>query len=713
MAVPEMPAALARAIESGRVPSPPQVLLRLMQLVDGEQTTMRELADLVARDAGLATRVLTAANSPALRRRRELDSLDACLMALGTRMVRSIATCLSLRSLFERDSIASPGELAAFWGHSLAVAELARALAAEAGYGRPEEAYLAGLLHDVGELLLLSALGAPYAAALGDPAGEATLPAREAAAFGVGHPEAGAWLVDRWQLDAAVADAILFHHAAPAEIATAGALPQFVWLAHAALADAVPAPGLDGHAQRLGIATALAELRTAATARAAQVGAALGIPLPESLYALQVWTGTAPAAPPAADDASSEIALRLGGMALLQPLQQDILALDGEAEMLHSLREAARILFDLGRVAFLRCRAPDGRLSGQGIDGQPAVFGQFDGVADPAATLAGAAALAGDIRHACGSLPSLADRQFARALGSPGLLCVPMPVVDRLAGVMVCGVDEAQYRDLGGRLAWLQHFGRLAGRALAAQQAARERLAEAELEAAGRFVRQGRRIIHEAGNPLGIIRSYLRLLERKLPEGAEVQRELGVLGEEIERVAGIVGRLSEIPRPAEESGVDVGELIRELLAVYGEALFGTCGIRLETALPAGPLPVACARDGVKQILVNLWKNASEALAAGQRLRIAASGGVLHNGRPHVQIDLVDDGPGMPLQAMQSLQRPAELAGEGRRGMGLSIVGEIAGRLGIAITCRSQAGQGTSLSLLLPATEAGPPPADTA
>jgi signal transduction histidine kinase len=194
-----------------------------------------------------------------------------------------------------------------------------------------------------------------------------------------------------------------------------------------------------------------------------------------------------------------------------------------------------------------------------------------------------------------------------------------MPVVDRLAGVMVCGVDETQYRDLRGRLAWLQHFGRLAGRALAAQQAARERLVEAELEAAGRFVRQGRRIIHEAGNPLGIIRSYLRLLERKLPEGAEVQRELGVLGDEIERVAGIVGRLSEIPRPAAEAGGDVGELLRELLAVYGEALFGARGIRLETALPAGPLPVACTRDGIKQILVNLWKNASEALTAGQRL----------------------------------------------------------------------------------------------
>lgn len=705
----EVPAALARAIESGRVPSPPQVLLRLMQLVDGEQTTMRELGDLVARDAGLATRVLTAANSPALRRRRELDSLEACLMALGTRMIRSIATCLSLRSLFERDSIASPGELAAFWGHSLAVAELARALAAEAGDSRPEEAYLAGLLHDVGELLLLSALGPPYAAALADPAGEATLPAREAAAFDVSHAEAGAWLIDRWQLDAAVADAVLFHHAAPADIVTAGALPQFVWLAHAALADAELPPGLDAQAARLGISTALVDLRAAATARAAQIGAALGMPLPEQLHALRVWSGAQPPASPEPVAASSEIALRLGGMALLQPLQQDILALDGEAGMLHSLREAARILFDLGRVAFLRCRAPDGRLSGRGIDGQPAAFGQFDGIADPAATLAGAAARSGELRYACADLPSLADRQFARAFGSPGLLCIPMPVVDRLAGVMVCGVDEAQYRELGDRLDWLRHFGRLAGRALAAQQAARERLAEAEAEAAGRFARQGRRIIHEAGNPLGIIRSYLRLLEHKLPEGAGVQRELGVLDEEIGRVAGIVGRLSEIPRPLAESSVDVGELVRELLAVYGEPLFGARGIRLETALPPGALVVACAGDGVKQILVNLWKNAAEALAPGQRLRIAASGGVLHNGRSCVQLDLDDDGPGMPPAALRSLQRPAVLAGEGLRGMGLSIVGEIAGRLGIAVTCRSRAGQGTSLSLLLPAVEADPPP----
>ena len=86
-----LPEPIVHAIESGRIPSPPQILLRLMHLVDDDRSTMTELAALVGHDAGLAARVLTAANSPALRRGRELNSLDNCLVALGTRLVRSIA----------------------------------------------------------------------------------------------------------------------------------------------------------------------------------------------------------------------------------------------------------------------------------------------------------------------------------------------------------------------------------------------------------------------------------------------------------------------------------------------------------------------------------------------------------------------------------------------------------------------------------------------
>jgi HD-like signal output (HDOD) protein len=88
------------------------------------------------------------------------------------------------------------------------VAELSRSLATATGYHQPDEAYLAGLLHDVGELILLSALGEPYLQA------PCRLSAMKAAlaemetenAFGVHHGEIGTWLADQWHLDSPFAD---------------------------------------------------------------------------------------------------------------------------------------------------------------------------------------------------------------------------------------------------------------------------------------------------------------------------------------------------------------------------------------------------------------------------------------------------------------------------------------------------------------------------
>ncbi len=103
-----LPEPIRQAMESGRVPSPPQVLLRLLQMVDDDGTTMSELARLVEQDPGLCTRVLTAANSPAIRRGNPMRSIESCLIALGTRLVRSIATCLSVQSLFDERAAALP-----------------------------------------------------------------------------------------------------------------------------------------------------------------------------------------------------------------------------------------------------------------------------------------------------------------------------------------------------------------------------------------------------------------------------------------------------------------------------------------------------------------------------------------------------------------------------------------------------------------------------
>jgi len=708
-----LPEPIVHAIESGRVPSPPQILLRLMRLVDDDRSTMAELASLVGHDAGLSARVLTAANSPALRRGRELNNLENCLVALGTRLVRSIATCLSIQNLFDRSAGATTADLSAFWGHSLMVAELSRNLAASIDYPKPEEAYLAGLLHDVGELILLSAIGEPYADLLARSDDEVSLQALEIEQFGVHHGEIGTWLTDKWKLDTIFADGILFHHATPDEIVTATTLPQVVWVAHAlAAAESISDELLTLHETMFGTDDRedLPTLRTQAEQRTRMIAEALNLKLPEKLVGLRAWVSSAemPKPKPAADNPESEIVAMLGGMALLQPLQQDLFALESDAEILLSLRESARILFDLPRTGFLLCNETDGKLSGKNIGGQPVIFRQVEIPLEEQRSLTAAAAVRQEI---CSSFEdpiigrnSLIDLQFARAFSTEGLLCIPMVARRQTIGVIVSGLSAGQYGRLARRLPWLLNFGKIAAISLEALREAKSYRRQADQEAASRFTRQARRVVHEAANPLGIIKSYLKILDRKLPDETEVRQELEILSEEIDRVASIVSRMSEIPKDQTPGAIDPGDLIRELLLLYGDTLFKAKGIQIETDLPDDALRVTCERDSLKQMLLNLWKNASEALTDGHQLTISVTDHVIHNGQTYIQICMHDNGPGMSENAMRAIHLPSDAAGSSQRGMGLPIVGELARRQGIEVLCLSQKEKGTCIALLFPKTD---------
>ena len=104
------------------------------------------------------------------------------------------------------------------------------------------------------------------------------------------------------------------------------------------------------------------------------------------------------------------------------------------------------------------------------------------------------------------------------------------------------------------------------------------------------------------------------------------------------------------------------------------------------------------------MLLNIWKNASEALSGGHQLTISLTDHVIHNGQTFIQICMLDDGPGMPESAMRAIQLPADAAGSSERGMGLPIVGELARRQGVEVICISQKDKGTCVALLFPKTD---------
>ncbi|MFZ2973174.1 MAG: HDOD domain-containing protein [Ferribacterium limneticum] len=709
-----LPKSVLESIDIARIPSPPEILLRLVRTVEDEQATMGELTSIVEQDPGLASRILSVANSPALRRGKELKNLETCLVALGTRLVRSLATCLSIQRLFDRNPNLDKFDVADYWSHSLLVGEMARGVAELADYPHPDEAYLSGLLHDIGELILLSAIGEPYQRFLVNSTETPRLQTEESQLFGTTHADVGGWLIDHWGLDSVLADGVAFHHASATQIVTATALPQIVWIAQTLSTTAESTPELaivvNRSNPRLEMAALLA-VRERAIQRARQIAEALGITIADDFPARRT---TAPAPPPRLSDPASpadeDIAALVGGMAMLQPLQQDLFQLGSDTEVLLALRESARILFDLPKVAILLANEKGDALSGEKVGAQPELFRQLSIPLISSRSLAAAAVIGRQVRTTFDQTEPLAllDLQLARALSADGLLCIPMLARNRVIGVLLCGLSEKQYGRLQRRVPWLANFGKIAAISLDAVFEAAQHRQQVEAELTQQFTRQARQIVHEAGNPLGIIKSYLSILERKLPEDG-VRQELAVLTEEIDRVANIVGHMTQSLKGGTDTrSIDLVSVLNDFLVLYADTLFNAKGIRVETALPQLELLVPVNRDNLKQIVLNLWKNASEALGEGKLIKISVSDNIIHDGASYVQLRVDDNGPGMSEETIQAIYRPKPITDTTQRGIGLSVVGSLAKREGILITCRSQIGAGTSIALLIPKNRTATP-----
>lgn len=686
----------------------PQVLARLLSLVEDDQASVGQLADLVGSDPALSARILTAANSAALRRGHELRKLSDCLVALGTRLVKTIAVSLSVQSVVQKLARGDEWDLSGLWHHSLLVAEISRAVAVATGYRNLDEAYLAGLLHDIGEVALAGGLQERYLPLLRQASDEASLVELEHRHLETDHGAVGAWIADQWRFESFLADAILFHHADIGEVAFAEPLTRVVWTAHACAEGRLPADG----EMSIGPLTAesLLEIRRQAITRVDALASALGIAVgPEcgDDPAGNLLRSRAPAvavAAPQAEPGGDPVIDALAGSALLHPLQQNLFGLDTNAEILLSLRESARILFGVAHVAFLLPSADGKTVSGARVGGQPPLLQRLEIPLDPARSLPALAAEKGECVSgfdAPDAPPSLIDVMIVRALGSDGMLCLPMKAGGQLEGIMVFGLGAAQHQRLAKRMPWLASFARIAAVSLETWRRAREDRQQMEAEVAGRFRVRARQVAHEAGNPLAIIRNYLGVLGQRLQ--GDLKNELGILNEELDRVAKIVRGLSELESHGPGGGsTDVNQVIREMLAIYRESLFDAGGISLDLDLDAGLPPMDLPRDPLKQILLNLWKNASEAMPHGGRLSLATRASIAGDGTAQMEIVVGDSGPGLPEDVKNSLYQPLGADRKvGHQGLGLSIVSNLVRQLGGQISCATRPGTGTRFTVLLP------------
>lgn len=195
-----------------QLPSLPTVVLALLQSLEREQVNIDALADQIALDQALAAKTLRLANSSFYGMAREVATIEQAIAILGFRTVRSLATTAALMSALAGNAATRSNALP-FWRHSIAVAICARELASRL-HLNPEQAYAAGLLHNIGRLVLVTQFASQYECTMAHRAEhDCSLFEAEQAVLGLDHAAVGQALAQYWKFPLELQQAVAFHHA--------------------------------------------------------------------------------------------------------------------------------------------------------------------------------------------------------------------------------------------------------------------------------------------------------------------------------------------------------------------------------------------------------------------------------------------------------------------------------------------------------------------
>lgn len=148
---------LKKAVETDRLllPTLPEVALKIRAAVEDENASAQKIADTLTQDASLSARLIQVANSPLYRTRNPIENLPQAVIRLGIRLVRDLVVSLAMKQIYQATSDVLDEYFRNAWNQSVEIAAICRMLATTVPGINPEQALLAGLMHNIGSLPIL------------------------------------------------------------------------------------------------------------------------------------------------------------------------------------------------------------------------------------------------------------------------------------------------------------------------------------------------------------------------------------------------------------------------------------------------------------------------------------------------------------------------------------------------------------------------------
>jgi putative nucleotidyltransferase with HDIG domain len=195
------------------IPTLPAIAMELNTMMQDSDTSVQQLKQTLEKDQAIVPKILKLVNSSFFGLQSKISNIDHAIVLLGFNPIRNAIVSVSIIEAFANKNALKNFDITEFWTHSVAVAVLSKYLAVQIDYRSPEDAFTAGLLHDIGKLVMLQFFQDLFQTVwTSAQKNNLSFYNAEKKELPTTHTHIGAYLAGKWKLPASLTDAIRYHH---------------------------------------------------------------------------------------------------------------------------------------------------------------------------------------------------------------------------------------------------------------------------------------------------------------------------------------------------------------------------------------------------------------------------------------------------------------------------------------------------------------------
>ncbi len=690
-----------------KIPPAPQVLFSLIDLFNQTDINFPQLESIIKKDVALLSKVLNLANSAAYSQWNNISELRQILVVLGTKTLKNITITATVHQFFSQFDVQFDELMGRLWLDALVCAHLAKKLAILTDYDNADEAYLGGLLHQLGQLIFLANHPQLYKSILQQSKDQNALLFQEQQHFGINSSNLAADIIEAWPIGNNLQSAIRYQYKHASLIQNTQALVKIINLASTLtnrLNHLNNIYQVEDNFFNLN-QSVIDDLLSQATDAACKDATGFGIKVDSK--------SSSPVAIINHQNVRQQLADKVQQIALLSGINQQSEAFENTADMMKLVSENLQMLFGLSSNMFFFPDPEQKFLTGiashnKNIQKDHSFIIELK----QGQSLITQSALEKSIIDSAqqiffSELPAV-DLQILSSLKSPYLLCLPLVNQQQLISVIAIGCEQHQIDMIHSKHDFVTQFCNIIAHGIVQQKQASIELQQQQQLQQQEFNLHIRKIIHEVNNPLTVINNYLEIIAMELDEDSVNKQHIETVKLEIERVGDLLLQLRNdqdinFEKNVEElPEVDINQLITNLNALFKPTFYKnnniSCQLELDPALPL----ILCNQSKLKQILSNLIKNATESLTADGIISIRTKALIIINNSKFIQISIADNGDGIPESILENLFSPVQSTkGLNHSGLGLTIVNKLVSELKGSISYNTSDLGGAEFTILLP------------